>query len=238
MDRPTVPPATPAPAPADQAGPGSPADQAAAKTALRTAVRAARHRRAVDTGTGPTDRDARDTAIRDALSAELDRHDPGCTGHVAVYSPLPGEPGGADLPERLAATGRTVWLPVVDAPGRPLHWARWTGDTATRRATFGIREPVVTGAAAPVTTQDLLPRLVRLILPALAVGADGVRLGQGGGFYDRSLASVPPGAAEHGRLMAIVDHEEFGIPVPGTDLDITVPVVVTDRGVFPTGVAG
>lgn len=125
---------------------------------------------------------------------------------------------------------------MVDAPGRPLRWARWTGAARTRQAAFGIREPLPGDGDgdATVDTAVLLPRLVCLVLPALAVGPDGVRLGQGGGFYDRSVASAPPGGAEHGRLMAIVDHEEFGITVPGTDLDISVPVVVTDQGVFPT----
>jgi hypothetical protein len=35
--------------------------------------------------------------------------------------------------------------------------------------------------------------------------------------------------------LALVDHEEFGVPVPRTTLDLAVPVVVTDDGVSPTG---
>lgn len=157
---------------------------------------------------------------------------------MAAYLPLPTEPGGPDLPEAIAATGRPVWLPTVDAPGRPLRWVRWRGQELTRIGAFGIREPVPDNASEPVDTETLIGDLSSLVIPALAVGSDGVRLGQGGGFYDRTLGACASNPENHGKLMAIVDHEEFGLSVPATELDITVPVVVTDRGVFPTGPSG
>ena len=228
------------------------AEVAAAKSALRTRVRRLRNLRVRSGGHPgePVPRRIRDDAIVSHLIEELDRRDPARTGAVGAYSPLPGEPGGSDLPEQLARTGREVWLPVVDAPGEELRWARWRGDAASRTGAYGIREPAPgsdddagpaggwaadIAAAADVTARSLLPGLVCLLIPCLAVGPDGVRLGQGGGFYDRSLVSIPPDGSEHGKLLACVDHEEFGIPVPGTDLDVTVPAVVTDTGVFPTG---
>lgn len=184
---------------------------------------------------GTPTRAQRDGAQCSLLLNELDRRDPRQEHAVAAYSPLPGEPGGADLPEQIARTGRPVWLPVVSAPGVPLTWVRWRGDHRSRTGAFGIREPVSDKADVAYDTGALLSRVQTLIVPALAVGPDGVRLGQGGGFYDRTLADLMSDPADHGRLLAVVDHAEFGIPVPGTQLDITVPLVVTEIGVFPTG---
>jgi 5-formyltetrahydrofolate cyclo-ligase len=225
------------------AAPGDDTDRR--KTELRRRLRARR-----TTLAATPDRARRDAALVTNLCRYLDTLDSpdGRPAAVAAFAPLPGEPGGADLPDRLAATGRQVWLPVVDAPGRPLRWLPDVGPDHRRTAAYGIREPVpvpsATGVDAPLPLPALPAGLV-VVLPALAVDADGVRLGQGGGFYDRTFAPdtirhsgnirTRAGAAYRGRLLALVDHEEFGVPVPRTTLDLAVPVVVTDDGVSPTG---
>jgi 5-formyltetrahydrofolate cyclo-ligase len=228
------------------AAPGDDTDRR--KTELRRRLRARR-----TTLAATPDRARRDAALVTNLCRYLDTLDTldaidGRPVAVAAFAPLPGEPGGADLPDRLAATGRQVWLPVVDAPGRPLRWLPDVGPDHRRTAAYGIREPVpvpsATGVDAPLPLSALPAGLV-VVLPALAVDADGVRLGQGGGFYDRTFAPdtirhsgnirTRAGAAYRGRLLALVDHEEFGVPVPRTTLDLAVPVVVTDDGVSPTG---
>jgi 5-formyltetrahydrofolate cyclo-ligase len=202
---------------------------AAAKTALRIHIRA---RRA--SLSGGEDRAKRDSALLTHLLQELDRRDPERSAGVAAYCPLPGEPGGRDLPDRITDTGRPLWVPVVDSPHAPLRWLRWRGASHARTATFGILEPVPGATEVPLDTPTLLDQIQNLVIPALAISPVGHRLGQGGGFYDRSLAGFTSEPAKRGRLLAIVDHEEFGIPVPTTELDITVPVVVTDTGVFHT----
>ncbi len=213
----------------------TPTDTADAKTALRARIRQDRTRRLPD-------RIERDRAIVGYLTAELDRRDStgegtGGTRAVAAFDPLPGEPGGTDLPEALAVTGRDVWLPVVTGPGIPLRWVTWRGAEHTRTGAFGIREPVPVDGDSPVTTDHLLAVVGSVIIPALAVGTGGARLGQGGGFYDRTFAASTATDENHDRLIAVVDHEEFGVAVPATAFDITVDVVVTDSGTFRTDIA-
>lgn len=226
-----------------------PTDHTGADTDLRKSElrRRLRDRRATLAATPA--RALRDAAVVDHLCRYLDDSDTaGDPRPVAAFAPLPGEPGGADLPDRLLATGRQVWLPVVDGPGRPLRWLPYIGPEHQHTAAFGIREPVpvpeLTGTGAPVALTDI-PGPVDIVLPALAVDADGTRLGQGGGFYDRTLTpdtlrhlwgvTSHPDSPRRGRLMALVDHEEFGMSVPRTELDLAVPVVVTEDGVSPTG---
>lgn len=205
---------------------------ATAKRAVRARVRAAR-------GAVPEEeRSRRDAAIAANLLALLqDAARASCPGAVAAFAGLPGEPGGAALPDVLRDAGHEVWLPVVTGPARPLTWLPYLGGHSTRTGAFGITEPEETPEVpAPISTLELTTRLDALVIPALAVDRDGTRLGQGGGFYDRTLVDVT-GAAKTGRIVAVVDHEEFGVDVPRTQLDISVECVVTDSGSFPTTTA-
>ncbi|WP_145943462.1 5-formyltetrahydrofolate cyclo-ligase [Corynebacterium glyciniphilum] len=197
----------------------------AAKQELRQHIRAGR--RAVP----PGERSHRDAAIADHLRVLLDGD---ADRAVAAFAGLPGEPGGAGLPDTLRDAGFEIWLPVVPGPARPLSWLPYRGAQSTRRGTFGIAEPSETPEfPSPISTMDLSGRVSTLVIPALAVDRDGTRLGQGGGYYDRTF-SVLTGCGEPGTLVAVVDHSEFGVDVPRTGHDASVQIVVTDSGIFPT----
>jgi 5-formyltetrahydrofolate cyclo-ligase len=154
-----------------------------------------------------------DAAVRQllaALAADL--------GTVAGYVPMPGEPGGAQLPEVLAAVCGRLLLPVV-LPDRDLDWARYDGDL--RPAAFGVLEPAGSrlGPAA-VAQADLV------VVPALAVDRTGVRLGRGGGSYDRALARVAPGTL----LVAALYEGELVDRLPADPHDVRVHAVATPTG--------
>lgn len=198
---------------------------AAAKVPLRTCIRD--RRAAVD----PEERSRRDDAAVDHLLRMLDSPPAGTPDGVAAFMGLPGEPGGSRLTEALHDTGNPVWLPVVSGRARPLSWLPYQGRATMRRGAFGIREPGETPEfPSAISTMELSALVHTLVVPALAVGNDGIRLGQGGGFYDRTLAEMP----SHLTVIAFIDHEEFGLDVPATALDVPVHHVVTDEGAFPT----
>ena len=104
---------------------------------------------------------------------------------IAGYIPVGAEPGSTDLLDQMRAGGTTVLLPVVQ-PAGVLDWAIYDGPDQLGRGRFGLREPVGErlGSAA-------LAGIDLVLVPALAVARDGVRLGRGAGYYDRALARVP-----------------------------------------------
>jgi len=112
-----------------------------------------------------------------------------------------------------------VLLPVVPAEGADLAWAVDTGRLAPGR--FGLLEPVGPrlGPTA-IGTADVV------VLPALAVDRRGVRLGRGGGYYDRALQHVRPDAV----LVAVVFDDELLDEIPAEPHDQLVTAVVTPSG--------
>jgi len=109
---------------------------------------------------------------------------------VAAYWPLGTEPDTRALLEALVARGTEVLLPVL-LPDRDLDWARYAGDPAglvdTGAGTLGPGGRTL-GVEAVLGAQVV-------VVPALAVTPMGVRLGRGGGSYDRVLARIASAAA-------------------------------------------
>jgi 5-formyltetrahydrofolate cyclo-ligase len=104
---------------------------------------------------------------------------------VTAYVGVADEPDTLPLVAVLHARGVRVLLPVV-LPDLDLEWAEYTGSDDLARTRHGLLEP--TGprlGRAAVADADVV------LVPAFAVDAEGRRVGQGGGCYDRALARVP-----------------------------------------------
>ncbi|MEO5710455.1 MAG: 5-formyltetrahydrofolate cyclo-ligase [Nocardioidaceae bacterium] len=140
---------------------------------------------------------------------------------VAVYVSIGTEPGTGPLLDALIALGRRVILPVV-LPDLDLDWAVYAGQGSLARARRGLLEP--TGerlGPEAVATADVV------LTPGLAVDRTGMRLGQGGGCYDRALGRVPVGTFTCTLLYA----DELVAAVPADTHDRPVTAVVTPAGV-------
>ncbi len=113
---------------------------------------------------------------------------------VAAYVSVGREPGTRELLAELWARGTAVLLPVLLADG-DLDWAEYGGPDALRAAGRGLLEP-----AGPRLGPAAVRAAETVLLPGLAVDGRGMRLGRGGGSYDRVLARLaepaePTGAA-------------------------------------------
>lgn len=183
-------------------------DAVAGKAALRARLQAARRARPAA---------ARAAAAAALAAGLLDRLSPGST--VAAHVPDAVEPGHGRLREALAAAGARVLLPVVPPQGSVLDWSVDDGPLTPGR--FGLLEPV-----GPRLGPTALGEADVVVVPALAVSRDGVRLGRGAGFYDRALAHARPDA----ELVAVVFDDELLDGLPAEPHDHRVTAVLTPSG--------
>ncbi|MDG4791720.1 5-formyltetrahydrofolate cyclo-ligase [Micromonospora sp. WMMD1102] len=142
---------------------------------------------------------------------------------ITGYVPVGSEPGGVELPETLAAAlGRDgqLLLPVL-RPDLDLDWAPYAGSGCLVAAGRGLREPG-TGRLGP----EAIGVAELVVVPAVAVDRHGVRLGRGGGSYDRALARVAPDAL----TLALLHDGELIDSIPATDHDRPVRAVLTPTG--------
>ncbi len=138
---------------------------------------------------------------------------------VCAFISMPGEPPTAQLLESLMAEGYSVYVPVCE-PDFGLSWTAWyPGVPMVRSALAPVMEPV-----GPRLNFEQLETVKAVLVPALAVDLSGVRLGQGGGYYDRFLPTTT-----HVPLAAVVyDHEVFSIgELPHSELDAPVHYALT-----------
>ncbi|MGY1771746.1 5-formyltetrahydrofolate cyclo-ligase [Blastococcus sp. SYSU D00813] len=185
-----------------------PDEVGAAKSALR--ARLAQRRRARPEG----ERAAAAAAVTTALLRGLSG-----VRTVAAYCPDESEPGFGRLPAAFTQLGARVLLPVVSDGDTQLRWAVDTGRLAPGR--FGLMEPV-----GPRLGPTAIGTAEAVVVPAVAVDRSGVRLGRGGGFYDRALLHARPDAL----LVAVVHDEELLDELPAEAHDRRVGVVVTPSG--------
>jgi 5-formyltetrahydrofolate cyclo-ligase len=137
----------------------------------------------------------------------------------AAYVPDETEPGHGRIPATFSRLGARVLLPVVPAAGSELAWAVDSGRLAPGR--FGLLEPV-----GPRLGPTGLGIADVVVVPALAVDRTGVRLGRGGGYYDRALVHARPDAV----LVALVFDDELVDELPSEPHDRRVTAVVTPSG--------
>jgi 5-formyltetrahydrofolate cyclo-ligase len=136
---------------------------------------------------------------------------------VAAYVSMGREPGTGPLLRALKDAGKRVILPVL-LPDGDLDWGVHTGDEGLVPARLGLLEPAGPGLGVDaVATADVV------LVPGLAVASTGMRLGRGGGSYDRALGRVPVGTF----TCALLYDGEVGVDVPADPHDRPVTAAAT-----------
>jgi len=137
-------------------------------------------------------------------------------GVLAFCWPIRNEYDARHLARRLRARGALTALPVVVAPRSPLVFREWHPGVALAEGPLGI--------PYPAASQELVPD--HLLLPMNGWDAGGYRLGYGGGYFDRTLASLAPrptviGVALEQARLATLHPQPWDVPMD---------FVVTERG--------
>jgi 5-formyltetrahydrofolate cyclo-ligase len=132
---------------------------------------------------------------------------------VAAYLPLRTEPGSVELLAELRYAGAAVIVPHT-LPDRDLDWVSWSAE--------GLGPPL---------GLDALGRAELVLVPALAVARSGIRLGRGGGSYDRALRRCSAEAT----VAALVFDDEVLDWLPADPWDVPVGAAITPAGWLELG---
>jgi 5-formyltetrahydrofolate cyclo-ligase len=156
------------------------------------------------------------------IEAELRRLIPGLgVKTVGFYWPFRGEFDARPLVRDLIKSGVTAALPAVVQPKTPLEFRRWAPGTAL--------EPGVYSIPIPKERNLLEPEL--LIVPLVGFDPAGYRLGYGGGYYDRTIASF----AKKPQAIGVGFELSRLATIHPQPHDIPMSVILTESGrVFPT----
>jgi 5-formyltetrahydrofolate cyclo-ligase len=143
---------------------------------------------------------------------------------IGLFAPLASEPDIHPLIEEAWAEGKQVLLPRMwqegMAPHLQWHEVKSWGEV-TEPGPFGLREP------DPELCSRIDPaRLDCVFVPGLAFDESGLRLGRGGGFYDRFLAEALPRVARFGLMFA----GQRAKSLPREAHDQALPAIITEEG--------
>jgi 5-formyltetrahydrofolate cyclo-ligase len=165
--------------------------------------------------------------FRRRIDEHLQRSFPGlATATLAFCWPVRGEYDARGLLETLRAAGAVTALPVVVAPRRPLVFREWHPGVALASGPLGIPYPAHSEIVVPTAA----------LVPMNGWDDAGYRLGYGGGFFDRTLASLARKPVVIG-----VSYELARMPtIRPQSWDVPMDWVVTERGTYrrdPDGLA-
>ena len=130
---------------------------------------------------------------------------------ITSYYPMPGEPNLISLNESLVAAGKTLLLPRI--VNKQMEFSKYEGQLVKRGK---FHEP---------PGKIFIGEISVALIPALAIDRSGVRLGQGGGYYDQFLVKTSA------FRIGIIHEREFSKkPLPREWFDQTVEAVATESG--------
>ncbi|MFJ5268300.1 5-formyltetrahydrofolate cyclo-ligase [Streptomyces sp. NPDC088358] len=147
---------------------------------------------------------------------------------VAAYVSVGSEPGTLALLDALHARGVRVLLPVLMADN-DLDWGVYAGEDSLTRVRHGGRMALLEPAGERLGPESV-QEADAVLLPGLAVDRRGLRLGRGGGSYDRVLARLARAGTDPALVVLLYDTEVVE-DVPREAHDRPVHAVVTPSGV-------
>lgn len=137
---------------------------------------------------------------------------------LAFCAPVRKEFDARRLASHLIERGWLAAMPVVEAAETPMSFRIWTPLCAMGSDRHGI--PIPLGGAS------IVPDIV--LLPLVAFDPRGFRIGYGGGYFDRTLATLVP------RPLAIGVGFELGrvADIRPQAHDLSLDMVVTEAGIM------
>ena len=140
--------------------------------------------------------------------------------HIASYLAADGEIDPTEGVSRLREEGKSIYLPVI-RPDNSLLFAIWQEGDELLPNRFDIPEPPQPAPLHHARDLDAI------LMPLVAWDRRGLRLGMGGGFYDRSLE----GAAQVLKIGLAFELQQVAA-LPAEPWDVALDYVVTESALY------
>ncbi len=140
---------------------------------------------------------------------------------IGLYHAVGSEAPAAAYARHFHESGHTIALPAFDDEQAAMDFREFTdpiGESDLEDAPFGIRQPCPKNS---ILKPDVL------FVPLIGFTARGVRLGQGGGHYDRWLSAHPYGIA-----IGLAWDSQLCEEIPSEPHDIRLDAIVTPTRIY------
>lgn len=144
---------------------------------------------------------------------------------VAAYISIRGEIDVSGLMESGALDGKQFYLPVLDAES--MHFAPWSPGQALEKNGFGLLEPSV-----PVADCIDVLELDVVLAPLVVFDSKCNRIGQGGGFYDRTFAHKQQTPEAMPILVGVAHESQREAELAPQSWDIPLDIIATDSSIY------
>jgi 5-formyltetrahydrofolate cyclo-ligase len=140
---------------------------------------------------------------------------------IGLYLSKGSEVNTLPLVQSLLKKKKKIALPKVSKRSHQIHFHEIHSLQDCHLGLFDILEPNAKNKKVPIHQMDLI------FVPGIAFDREGHRLGYGGGFYDRFLASAKK------QLLIGLTYEKTFIPkIPTQKQDVQVHAIVTEKKVY------
>ena len=137
---------------------------------------------------------------------------------ILLYFPTRSEPDISPLADIARRDGKKIAFPISVTKDCTLDFRFIFSPDELEIGAYGIREPGADAERATLSERTLC------IVPALAVDADGYRLGYGKGYYDRFLSTFK------GNAVVAIHSSLVCERLPRNDTDIPLKTIITETG--------
>ncbi len=146
--------------------------------------------------------------------------------YVLLYAPIDDEIDILPVALDALSKGKKIAFPRCNKEEHTMDFHLVSSIDELKVDSYGIREPA---PDAPIFDPSKHASEMICFIPGLIYDKKGYRLGYGKGFYDRYLSSL------EGNIIGVV-YSDFIVPsVPKGKFDISLNILLTEKGVVVTG---